>query len=161
MPLPKLLLVPDADGYSEAEGEEVIRTELDGGVGYYRRDKIGASKKINVRWTMNPVQYRYWRAFFVTTTERGTLPFLCDLVSEDGTGPTEHECSFIPGSVSMPGQHGFTYTQQATLEAKPLAHDAALDAGVILIFENWGVNGNKALLSLEKLVNVTMPGYIG
>ena len=61
----------------------------------------------------------------------GALPFLCDLVSEDGLGPQEHLCSFVPGTVVLTEQSGFTYRQQARLEVRPLATDAVADQAVI------------------------------
>lgn len=150
----KMILRPDADGYSSADGADWIRSELDGGVGRYRRDKIGASKMVNVKWTMNPGQYEYWRAFYALV---GSGAFLCDLVSEDGTGPKEHQCNIIPGSVNLPSQLGLTYIQQAQLEVKPLVRDAAADDLTVRLFEmtNGDVNGWYA--ALEKLTTVTIP----
>jgi hypothetical protein len=153
----KMALLPDSDGYSDTEGEEVLRVALDGGAGRYRTDKIGASKMVNVKWTMTRTQYQYWRAFFVTGTGKGALPFLCDLVSEDGMGPAEHVCQFVPGSVTKPMQIGLTYVQQATLEVAPLPHDADLDAGLILLYGTFGEGTEGFLSGLAHLVNVVMP----
>lgn len=161
MTLRKLALRPDSDGYSDSEGEDVIRVELEGGVGRYRRDKIGSSLRVNVRWTLNRTQYQYWRAFFVTQTQKGSLPFLCDLVGEDGLGPAEHVCSFIPGSVGKPGQSGLTYVQQATLEVKPLAHDAETDEDIMVAFEVLGETSSDVFLALERLCLVIAPEAIG
>lgn len=157
----KLQLRPDADGYNSVDGESVLRVQLDGGAGRYRTDKIGATKTVTATWTMHPTQYQYWRAFYETGTKRGALPFLCDLVSDDGTGPAEHVCNFIPGSVSLPTQKGFTYVQQATLEVKPLPRDKNADLALINIWEAAGPEPELWLNELEKLVNVTMPENIG
>jgi len=157
----KLHLLPDADGYTMTEGNDVIGTTLEGGAGRYRRDKIGAAKTANVKWTLNPGQYQYWRAFYKTATQRGSLPFLCDLVGEDGCGPAEHICQFVPGSVTLPEQHGLTYVQQATLEVLPLPTDEEYDADVILLYETFGDDADSALNALAHLVNVTAPGTIG
>lgn len=157
----KLLLIPDADGYSADEAKEIVYAAVDGGAGRARRDIIGASKLVHVTWTMNPVQYEYWRAFFVTATERGSLPFLCDLVSEYGGGPAEHTCQFIPGSVKAPMQQGRTFVQEATLEVIPLAHDADADEGIILLFELYGMGTEDWINLLEHLVNVKMPEVMG
>lgn len=150
-----LMLRPDAGSYSQQEGAEVIGVALDGGGGRYRRDKIGAARTVSVAWTMNPLQYRYWRAFWNTSTKRGSLPFICDLVGETGEGPEPHTCRFIPGSVSMPSQMGLTYIQQATLEVIPHPVDAEFDAGVILLF-NAGVSED-IMPALAHLVNVAIP----
>lgn len=156
----KMILRPDADGYSAAEPDgEVLRVDLDGGAGRYRTDKIGATKTVNVKWTMNPARYEYWRSFFETGTKRGALSFLCDLVSEDGLGPVEHTCSFIPGSVSLPTQQGLTYVQQATLEVTPIAHDPLVDVALMDLFELYEDKGSVILNKLAKLVTVDLvPG---
>lgn len=154
----KLLLTPDADGYSSTDGQDWIRSELDGGVGRYRQDKIGASKSVSVKWTMNPAQYQYWRSFYATV---GSGTFLCDLLSEDGTGPAEHECNIIPGSVTLPTQVGFTYVQQAQLEVRPLPRDAAMDLEIMLIFEASGGYPDSWFRALERLTTVSMPEAIG
>jgi hypothetical protein len=155
------MLRPDADGYGSTDGNEVVRSELDGGVGRYRQDKIGASKMVNVKWTMNPSQYEYWRAFYATGTKKGALPFLCDLVSEDGNGPVEHVCNFIPGSVTLPSQVGLNYVQQAQLEVKPLPRNEASDIGLILAYGSAGGDPDQWFLSIEYLANTIMPENIG
>lgn len=157
----KMVLAPDASGYSSQDGEDVIRVQLDGGAGRYRTDKIGSTKIVNVKWTLLPEQYEYWRAFFTTGTQNGALPFLCDLVSEDAQGPAEHVCRFIPGSVSLPTQQGLMYVQQATLEVKPLPRDVSKDNAILMIWENSGGNPDYWLLSIERLVNIIMPETIG
>lgn len=127
----KLYLAPDAEGYSSSDGEESLVTALDGGAGRYRQDKVGASKTVTAKWTMNAWEYEYWRAFYRTATGNGALPFLCDMLSEDGKGPAEHVCNFIPGSVSLPAQMGLTYVQQAQLEVRPRAFVPARDQEII------------------------------
>lgn len=155
----KMALAPDADGYNSLDGDEVIHVKLDGGQGRYRRDKIGATKTVQVKWTLNPSQYEYWRAFYVTGTQKGALPFLCDLVSEDGAGPTEHVCNFVPGSVTLPTQAGLTYVQQATLEVVPIPRNEAADLALVVFYADGGPEAGFA--ALAKLVNETMPEALG
>lgn len=150
-----LLLRPDSDSYNQQEGTEVIGVELDGGGGRYRRDKIGATRKVDVTWTLNPREYAYWRAFWNTATKRGSLPFLCDLVGEDGLGPRQYVCNFIPGSVSLPAQRGLTYVQTAQLEAKPPPIEEDIDLAIMALFQ--ADTEPSALLSLAHLVNVIAP----
>lgn len=150
-----LLLRPDSDSYSQQEGVEVIGVELDGGGGRYRLDKIGATRKVSVTWTLNPNQYKYWRAFWNTSTKRGALPFLCDLVGEDGLGPWQYVCQFIPGSVQLPSQRGLTYVQAAQLEVKPRPVDEATDLETIMLFT--GSVDSDVLMDLGHLVNVVAP----
>jgi hypothetical protein len=154
----KMAIRPDADGYSSTDGEEWISSQLDGGVGRYRLDKLGASKSVGVRWTLNRAQYQYWRAFWRIV---GCDKFLCDLVGEDGTGPKEHECHFVPGSVSLPSQAGLIYVQQAQLEVTPLNINPDDDLALLLIYSESGGIPDEWYEALERLVTVTMPEAIG
>jgi len=159
--LRKLLLAPDADGYGSTDGTEVIATSLAGGPSRFRRDFIGAPKVVNVQWTMNPSQYAYWRAFYATATMNGSLPFICDLVGNDGAGPAEHVCSFVPGSIGLPSQRGLTYVQQAQIEAKPLATDAVADTERMDIYEESQGQPDQWLAELSRLATVTIPSLPG
>jgi hypothetical protein len=150
-----LLLRPDSESYAQQEGNEVIGVTLDGGGGRYRRDKIGATRTVDVSWTMNPQQFKYWRAFWNTATKRGSLPFLCELVGEDGTGPQQYVCQFIPGSVQLPQQIGFTYVQSAQLEVKPPLANETLDSATMALYATG--TPEQSLLDIGHLVNVVAP----
>jgi hypothetical protein len=152
----KMVLRPDADGYGSTDGTEWLMTDLDGGVGRYRQDKLGASKRVNAQWTLNPSQYQYWRSFYAVV---GSRTFLCDLVSEDGSGPAEHECNIIPGSVTLPKQQGLMYVQQCQLEVKPLARDEELDAIVVMLFSELGTDAEATLLAIARFANVSLPDF--
>lgn len=153
----KLTLAPDADGYSERDGEDVISVALDGGGARYRRDKIGSSKSVSVRWTLNRVQYAYFRAFFVTTTKKGALPFLIDLVGESGLGPEEHQCSFVPGSVGLQAQKGLTYVVGAQLEATPVDHDTTTDEQLVYLYGLYGDYLETFINILDYIANDQLP----
>jgi hypothetical protein len=155
----RLMLRPNSEDYSVQDANEVIAVALDGGAGRYRRDKVNGSKQINVSWTLNPQQYQYFRAFWHTATKRGSLPFLCDLVGEDGTGPIQHVCYFAPGSVQMPSQQGLTYVQSATLEVKQNPVDDDLNLEILTAFEG-GMDGD-VFWDLSRLVNETAPEALG
>lgn len=152
----RLLLRPNSEDYHEQDAEEVIAVALDGGAGRYRRDKVNASKQVSVSWTMNPHQYEYWRAFWHTATKRGSLPFLCDLVGENGVGPIQHVCYFVPGSVSKPSQQGLRYVQAAALEVKQNPVDDAANLVILAAFalEN---DDSDVYWDLARLVNETAP----
>lgn len=149
MPLRKMILAPDADGYGQTEGADWIGTQLDGGIGKYRRDKVGSSRMVNAKWTLNPTQFAYWEAFYALV---GSGTFLCDLVGNDGLGPQEHECHIIPGSVGLPQQRGLTYVRQVQLEVKPRPRDAADDEALLIAFENASGELDTWYLSLERLI---------
>lgn len=154
----KMILAPDANGYSSSDGNEWLRTELDGGAGRYRQDKLGAAKMISAKWTLNPNQYAYWRAFYNLV---GSGPFLCDLVSDDGIGPVEHTVNIVPGSVQLPSQQGLTYVQQCTLEARPLPRDRDADESFVITFNAAEGNTDGWYLALERMANQTLPESFG
>jgi hypothetical protein len=153
----KLALIPDAPGYSDKAPDEVISVMLDGGASRFRRDKINARKMVTLSWTLNPLEYRYFMAFFTTAVKRGALPFLCDLVSEDGTEPVEHECNFVPGSVGLSSQSGLTYVMSAQLEVKPIEHDEAVDSSLVLLYGLYGAGMEAIMAQVAMLANETMP----
>lgn len=156
----KLILVPDADGYQSADGDENIGIKLDGGASRIRKDKIGAAKMVSCKWTLNPGLYQYWRTFYAAATKNGSLPFLCDLLSEDGGGPVEHVCQFVPGSVSLPMQQGLMYVQQAQLEVIPLPRDTALDTAILLLYNAAGAEAEPFLRKLYEYVNKDLPAIM-
>lgn len=153
----KLNLRPDAAGYTDKAPNEVISVELDGGASRFRRDKIGARKMVSCTWTLDPLQYQYILAFFNTTTKRGSLAFLCDLVSEDGNGPVEHECNFIPGSFGLSSQKGLTYVVQAQLEVKPLTMDDTFNADLVFLYGLYGDELETLIDMTDHIVNEVMP----
>lgn len=134
MPLPHLALAPDAESYTQKDKAEVTSIPVEGGLGRYRRDLLGAARSVGVQWTLNPYQYRYWRAFWQTLLKRGSERFTCDLVPEDGCAPVAHECLVVPGSMGVPSQGGRTYVIGATLEVTPLPVDDAANEAIIEAF---------------------------
>lgn len=112
--LPKLFITPDSDSYSVVDGKEVLGVQLDGGAGRYRRDIVGASSTITVKWTTDAEGYLTLRDFY-DSTGKGANPFLIDLIWE-APELTEHQAHFIPGSFKLDGQEGRTYIVSAELE---------------------------------------------
>lgn len=161
MPLRKLTLVPDAPGYSSAEGNDLVSTQLAGGFARVRRDKANSPKAVAVKWTLLPKDYEYWRAFFNTAINKGRDKFLCDLLSEDGTGAVEHICRIVPGSVQMPDTSGYRYVQSCQLEVRALPINAAHDEAVILVYEASDGDPYGWMNALAHVTLVTAPEYIG
>lgn len=154
----KLQLRPDANGYSMQEAsDEILSVRLAGGLSRTRVDKIGGAQTVSLQWTLNPVQHQYWRAFFVTETKKGALPFLCDLVSDTGAGPVEHVCKFVPGTVGLPTQQGFVYVQAATLEVKPVNHDPVMDEAIMDLWDEFGSDPSPFFNRFDRLANIVMP----
>lgn len=154
--MPSILsLAPDQAGYSVEDGEEVLSVRLDGGLSRYRRDVVGAASSVRVQWTVGPTEYAYLRAFYRTTTGRGTEAFLVDLILDSAT-LTRHTAYFVPGSMKLTGVSGLTYTVQAMLEVKPLAPDADYDAALVALYEAYGEQSAAFLSDLEQFVNSYM-----
>jgi hypothetical protein len=128
------MIKPDMDGYAVTEGVEVNRAKFTGMPGAYAHEKFGAVRTLSVSWTLNSDQYSYWRAFFVTILRNGTLPFLCDLLNEDGQTSGEYTCLFVPGSVTLLPSNRVFYVQQATIEAAQQKHVAADDLALVAAF---------------------------
>jgi hypothetical protein len=151
MPLPKLALLPDTSGYSVQDGQDVIAIELDGGAGRYIRDKFGSTSRVAVSWTLLPYQHEYLRAFYNTVTQKGSLPFLCDLILDDPT-PIEHVCRIVPGTMSLGQQEGYAYTSSATFEVEPITPDEELDEALVELFPYYE-GDYSAFNLLAELVN--------
>jgi hypothetical protein len=115
----KLLVNPTLTGYGVQFGENVIRTQLDGGAGRYRLDKIGASHEARVQWTLEAQGYNYLMAFYRTEIDYGSLPFTIDLRAADESDLGTYTARILPGSLAMSGYLGNLYRVQATLELTP------------------------------------------
>lgn len=159
MPLAKLTLRPDAQGYSVSDGQDVIAIELDGGAMRYSRDKWGSTSRVSATWTLLPDQYQYLRAFYNTTIAKGALPFLCDLILDDPS-PVEHVCRIIPGTMNLGSQQGFAYISSCTLEVEPVMVDIEYDTALVMLYDEYGDGAYMILNLLEKLVNVDLPANL-
>jgi len=79
-----LIYPPERDGYSFAPGYGNIVTKLDGGASRVRKDVNNAAHTIQARWTLRSSEYTDFMGFFRTDLQDGTLPFLCDLLTDIG-----------------------------------------------------------------------------
>lgn len=156
MPLPKLQLRPDTQGYSVQDGEDVIAIELDGGAGRYIRDKWGSTSRVSVTWTLLPAQHQYLRAFYNTIIQKGALPFLCDLILDDPQ-PIEHVCRIVPKTMNLGSQQGYAYISSCTFEVEPITPDAELDETLVMLYEEYGEGYGDIINLLAKLVNEDLP----
>ena len=157
----KFSIPPESSGYTMEDPAEVIAIKLDGGASRFRRDKIGSTSKVSVRWTFDREDYTYFRNFYHALLGRGSLPFLIDLVLDEAS-PTEHKCYFVPGTVRLAEQRGHYYGVTAELEAHPIVanlEEAARDAAMV---SEFGQDWRSAFPIWEDLldteVNGTLPG---
>ncbi len=126
----KLVLPPEQSGYSAAPGVEAVYTELDGGLGRYRQDILGAAARVTASWLLNPTDYRYMVAFY-HSKRGGALPFLIDLVL-DSNALTEYTAHFVPGTWKVTGVEGQSYRVAADLEVTPtIAVDYTAEQAIV------------------------------
>lgn len=152
----KLILPPDQSSYSVVDGEENLRQILDGGLGRYRRDVIGASSTVNCQWTVDRNNYQYLRSFYNIITESAS-PFLIDLYI-DAPYLTEHTAYFIPNTMRLSSQSGLTFTLTCQIEVEPI-DNSEFDTTFIELIQAYGSpeEVSAIFVSLEKLVNVDLP----
>lgn len=157
MALLKFAYIPDASGYTvEDAAADVIAIQLDGGASRYRRDRIGSYSMVNVRWTLDPEEYRYFRSFYRFAVEKGAKPFLVDLVL-DTQFPQEHEAHFVPGSVRLQEQKGHAYFVSAQLEVKPTVfEDEGAELAMAVLFSAFGSDYTTAFPLFEDQLDVLM-----
>lgn len=156
MALTKFIYPPESSGYTTEDPAEVITIKLDGGAPRYRRDKVGSTSKVSVRWVFDPTQYRYFRAFYHSLLGRGSEPFLIDLVL-DYAEPTEHIAYFTPGTVRLAEQRGHYYGVTAELEAFPNPLDEELEIYYVFMINNFGDDWAFDEDLLNTIVNTQWP----
>jgi hypothetical protein len=158
----KFLYPPDQASYSLSDGKEVVATQLEGGASRYRRDIINASVFVDVVWTFSTYQYDYFRAFLKgSAADRGSKPFLIDLIIDEATQLTEHEAYFIPGSIRTASVRGLMVQVQASLEVKPIVYEDGYFDLVVALTEEFGDRLPQEVQSLfnnlHEFVNVKLP----
>lgn len=153
----KLVLPPDQSGYAVTDGEEVLRQQLDGGRGRYRRDIINSSSMVNVQWSVGPENYQYLRSFYKVLS-RTSEPFKIDLYV-DSPVLTEHDANFVPNTMRLLSQSGLTFVVGCQLEIMPIDTEE-FDNSLLELVGIYGSPEQVQLIlnGLEKLVNVDLPG---
>ena len=159
MTTPKLHLVPVQATYAASIGNDIIRAELDGGSGRYRRDIIGATATVSVRWQCNGLAFQYLQAFYRTTINNGADPFFIDLIL-DGPEIREYKAHFLPGSLMIASTQGFQYIITANLEAEPLPVDEEYDNALVAAFEAFGRDAVNAGEELDEFTNEHLPEHL-
>jgi hypothetical protein len=115
----KLTFSPEVDNYSVTDGNGIIYNGLEGGLGRYRRDILGVPSVVTVTWRLSKDEYTYLRAFYREAVRNASTPFTMDLIIDEDI-LTEHECHFIPDTMRLNEQRGYTYIVSASLQIKPL-----------------------------------------
>lgn len=154
MPLPRLNIEVPQEGYSFTDGEAVLRAKLSAGASRMRLDQLDAPMEGQCTLMLDPVDYQYWRSFYRTLIQRGSLPFLMGLVI-DGPDVEDREVRIIPGSMSTSVQ-GTAHVVQFGLEIRA-ASASAEDASLIMLYDVYGNFAELFLNKLAKLVNSDLP----
>jgi hypothetical protein len=154
----KLALTPTTSSYSIDESiAEVVRVQLQGGAGRYRRDIIGSTKIVNCTWITNSTGWEYLNAFYRVNNSQGGASFKMDLVISESV-PKEHDVRFIPSTFKLSSIDGDMYTVTASLEVTPLKYSLDDDMNLLDIVGYYGIHGTGAVFNqLEHLVNVDLP----
>ena len=151
----KLTLQPTGTNYSIDENSEVVRVRQDGGGSRYRRDFIGAARRVTCTWQCKPSQYEYMQTFF-SAINRGASSFLIDLAM-DTVELVEHTAHIMPGSFNLRGKEGNRYTVTALLEVIPKVRNEGSDAAWITVTNAYGDNASMFASTLATLANVNVP----
>lgn len=154
----KLLYAPNSDGYTWADGAEAVLVELDGGSPRVRSDVLNSAARLQAQWFLDRDGYEYFRSFYKVVIAENGGKFLCDLIM-DQPGLTEHVCVFIPGSMTLMGQKGLSYTVSASMSVTPIPIDLQLEQNKLDLIEAYGgiENLHRALNMFDKLANIYLP----
>ena len=131
----KLQLLPDSSSYNVKFGEGNISTRLNGGASRVRKDTVDNVHSINVGFNLSKEQYQYIMAFYRHITKRGALPFLMDLITDEGS-PQTHKVQIVPNTFRLSEQAGHRYGISFTVEAEPLNEHAESDTQLIANYES-------------------------
>lgn len=154
----KLVLLPDSNSYSFADAEEAVMVQLDGGSPRIRVDVLNGDYTLQARWTMDPGNYQYFRNFYKVVLANDAGRFLCDLIT-DTAEPVEHQCMFVPGSLTLVSQSGLQYIVSAKFMVTPIVRNLDDLEVLIDIVAAYG-SVEKAALALnllDKFANRSLP----
>ena len=155
MGLPVLPLPIDNVGYTVSFAQGALSSQVRGGRGKYRRDVIGSSELLTVRWVLTPSTYQFLISFIEGTLEDGTLPFITNIVLREPY-PEARTVNIIPGTVKLVEQRGLRYVVTADIEALRTVDDDLTSSGIAAIYLAWSPNINATSISLTQLVNINL-----
>lgn len=123
--LQKLELLPESSSYSATPNESVVSVQLEGGVSRTRLDLVNVATVVECQWILDRNEYLYLSVFFNSIVEKGSKPFLIDLIL-DKHYSEERIAKFVPGTFRMSAPVGLSFQCEATLEVAPL-EDQSID----------------------------------
>ena len=153
MALEKLELIPDQTGYKYGPDGSSITTKLDGGLSKSRLDHANSSAIVNCIWRLKDYNYQYLNAFYKAQTQKGSNPFLIDLLI-DQPFIEEYEAKFVPDSWQpIESTAGLTFEVNAELEVVPV-FDEEFAQGIV---DTYTPEGYAYLHNLEELIHIYLP----
>lgn len=113
--LPLLKTPASSDGFKVPLAGDIVSAKLDGPETLQAAGYAGGARVAEVQWELDAPGYHYLQAFWRKKTERGALPFLIDLISNESL-PTRHLGTFVPGSLKLVKVDGLKYSVAAQVE---------------------------------------------
>lgn len=152
----KLCLPPNQSSYTVSESQApFLRTQLQGGLGRYRRDILDSSYIVNAEWTVDCVLFNFIQALYRNFLET-TTPFLIDLIIGEA-GLREFTAYFIPGSFKISRVNGLIYTISAQLEVEAPEVDPCFDTLYLYLFTLFGPNFEEEVNKIDFVTNTRLP----
>lgn len=156
----KLTIPPDQSSYTaEKSIAEILRVQLQGGKGRYRRDILGATFIVKCQWKVSGDIFDYLNAHSRVFTSQ-VNPFLIDLFIEEQV-LRNVKAWFVPKSFKLSNYDSYnTYTVSAQLEVIPPDYAIEDDLDLIEIVNEFGPYYREWLERLErlwKIVNIDYP----
>jgi len=131
----KLMLIPDNSSYKVEFNDGNIAVKLNSGRSRIRKHSIHNSNTVDVYFVLTTDEYRYLMAFYRSVINRGSLPFLMDIITETSELVT-HKVTMLPNSFKLSSQKGHTYYVNFTVEAEPLEENAEKDKQIVQNYES-------------------------
>ena len=134
MPLSTFKINPESSSYAVEDGMSFVGVRLEGGQSRFRKDKIGTSRIVDVKWTFDRNEYLYFTSFYNTTIDEGSLSFKIYLILDDPL-PVLHQVHFLEETKKLSSQTGHSYQVSGKLEAIPVPIDDVLNAARVAAYE--------------------------
>lgn len=131
----KLHLLAQSSGYGVAFGDNNVATKLNGGKSRVRRKAINTTHDVSVSFLLDKRQYEYLMAFYRTVTQRGALPFMMDIITDNGIIQT-HKVLIKQNTFKLNQVQGEAFFVGMTVEAEPTTQKADNDNVVIDSYEH-------------------------
>jgi hypothetical protein len=114
----KIPFLPEQNSYGAVYSQDAIGVKLAGGGMRLRADQIGACSEISASWLLDPADETDFQSFWQFSTNRGTLPFLADLIL-DGPWPMQYMVRMVPGTYKVNQVKGLSLRVSMDLEVEP------------------------------------------